>query len=412
MKNLQQLQSDLLEVVRFVQQNSDDNNNKIQILQNNIINLDTRIQRCENMNELLLGTDLIHVSTSKYSNVGDVVLSYMVKEIIKCGMARDVEWSNVSIGAEFGLAESKASNKCRAIVVGGGGLLFDRDQSQVGSWQWNITKDAIEKLSIPIFIFAVGYNQFRNQGKMRECFAEDINALADKCGFIGLRNHGSIEAVKKYLDSKYYEKLVYQPCPTTMISKMMDMKHCDNSDFIAINMAFDRSNLRFGNDENFSKVLGETLLVLKEIGKNTKIKYYSHLPGDDLFAQYMKKENIDFEYVPIYKCKDAVHMIELYSTPKVVIGMRGHAQMIPFGCGTPIVSIISHDKMAYFLDDINHPEWGVDVLDENFGERLYEIIQYACDNEKMISSEIYRIQDTLWEISMKNVAYMEDILKK
>jgi hypothetical protein len=39
--------------------------------------------------------------------------------------------------------------------------------------------------------------------------------------------------------------------------------------------------------------------------------------------------------------------------------MRGHAGMIPFGCGTPIISLVSHPKMAYFLADIERPEWGV-----------------------------------------------------
>ena len=95
----------------------------------------------------------------------------------------------------------------------------------------------------------------------------------------------------------------------------------------------------------------------------------------------------------------AVQIVHEYSKPRLVIGMRGHAQLIPFGCNTPILSIISHDKMQYFLDDIHHPEWGVDVKDEKFGTKLYN---KAVD---------YYSQDYLLKVTTKNMGFIKNILK-
>ena len=49
----------------------------------------------------------------------------------------------------------------------------------------------------------------------------------------------------------------------------------------------------------------------------------------------------------------------------LVIGMRGHSQMIPFGVGCKILTLGTHNKMKYFLDDISSPDLLID-LNENF----------------------------------------------
>ena len=56
----------------------------------------------------------------------------------------------------------------------------------------------------------------------------------------------------------------------------------------------------------------------------------------------------------------------------LVIGMRGHATMVPFCLGTPVLSIVSHPKMRYFLEDIGRLYWAFDAATPDLGERLLE----------------------------------------
>lgn len=135
------------------------------------------------------------------------------------------------------------------------------------------------------------------------------------------------------------------------------------------------------------------MFILKQIKKILKL-------WDEL--------NIRYEIITLDK---AVQIVHEYSKPRLVIGMRGHAQLIPFGCNTPILSIISHDKMQYFLDDIHHPEWGVDVKDEKFGTKLYnKAVDYYSNYQDNID-EILKEQDYLLKVTTKNMDFIKNILK-
>ena len=57
--------------------------------------------------------------------------------------------------------------------------------------------------------------------------------------------------------------------------------------------------------------------------------------------------------------------------------------MIPFGLGTPILSLVSHPKLRFFLEDIRRPEWGFDVhdpaLDGALAERTLDVLARQDD---------------------------------
>ena len=65
--------------------------------------------------------------------------------------------------------------------------------------------------------------------------------------------------------------------------------------------------------------------------------------------------------------------------------------------------MISHDKLAWFLEDIGHPEWGVEVLDNDFEEKLLYISEYMLENREQICNEIEDAQERLWNIMTENL---------
>ncbi len=48
--------------------------------------------------------------------------------------------------------------------------------------------------------------------------------------------------------------------------------------------------------------------------------------------------------------------------------------MIPFGQGTKVISLISHNKLRWFLEDIGMEDTGVDVDKEDFGSSLIKLL--------------------------------------
>jgi len=69
----------------------------------------------------------------------------------------------------------------------------------------------------------------------------------------------------------------------------------------------------------------------------------------------------------------------------VVLAMRGHAQLISFGQSIPIVSLIYHNKLRWFLEDVNMPDTGVEVFDGFFADRVKELVEiYINDPEEWL----------------------------
>lgn len=77
-------------------------------------------------------------------------------------------------------------------------------------------------------------------------FIKSVNALVRKACFVGLRNRGSIQAIQQILEPKLRDKVVYQPCTTTLISEMLPIKKRRNTKKVGVNIAFDREERRYG----------------------------------------------------------------------------------------------------------------------------------------------------------------------
>lgn len=340
-----------------------------------------------------------HISAFSYGNAGDTLLPVVLRDLFSNTVGVK-KWKNCNVHTFVDEKLVKSYNQSDLIVIGGGGLfLSDTMPNDVSGWQWNCSIDALTKINKPLVAFAIGYNRFRGQDDFKPIFTDHLNAFVDKAVFVGIRNHGSIEKLKPYLKTdELRNKLVYQPCMTTLIAKIYaDYLQFDKKeDFVAFNCAFDRQSLR-SSDDSYLKSIAKVAL---ELSKLTSIKYYSHMPSDEKALPYFDELGIKYELVRLNNVKQ---IVECYSKPRLVIGMRGHAQMIPFGCLTPIVSIISHDKMQWFLDDIGHPNWGADVLDPDFEEKLLDASIQAYNTYESRIQNLKIVQDKLWKITLDNL---------
>lgn len=341
----------------------------------------------------------VHVSAFGWGNAGDTLLPVVLRDLFSDYLSIG-RWTSRHIHKIVNEKDISIYNKNDIIVIGGGGLfLCDTNRNDLSGWQWSCSLDRLNEIKKPIIGFAIGYNRFRGQEEFQPIFTEHLNLFVEKAIFVGIRNHGSIECLKRYLKTDTLKaKLKYQPCMTTLISHIYPtlFDYRKKEDFIAFNCAFDRQNLRSTNDI-YLKSIARVALKLSKI---TEIRYYSHMTTDKLALPYFDEIGVPYKLVEF---KNVKQIVEGYTKPRLVIGMRGHAQMIPFGCLTPILSIVSHDKMQWFLDDIQHPEWGSDVNNEDFESTLLDkaVNIYNHSDENVI--EISYQQERLWKITMENM---------
>lgn len=349
---------------------------------------------------------VVHFGLHASPNAGDVVLFETVRSAL--GQPFENQWLLEGLHKPVTEAMVTELNRSRGLVIGGGGLfLVDSNPNSVSGWQWPCKTELLRKIEAPIAVFAVGYNRFRGQGEFPEVFVESLNTIVEKSAFFGLRNHGSIKALKSYLPESLHSKLVYQPCATTVLS-YLDMprapsrfKKNPGERVLVLNVAFDRHGLRFRGREQ--EMLGGVAQMARQAKANGwRVVYASHLPQDEAFLPFLDKAGVVYETIQFTGVPTA-QVLSFYESVDLVVGMRGHAQMIPFGLGTPIISLVAHDKMQWFLDDVGHSDWGVEFNKPDVGGRLLEVLLKAEKRLPEMRGEVAAARDRLWGITKANI---------
>ncbi|MEU9388300.1 polysaccharide pyruvyl transferase family protein, partial [Streptomyces sp. NPDC048279] len=338
----------------------------------------------------------------------------LLPETVRLGFGPDTtsrRWHSVHAHRYFDQAALERVNARRGLVIGGGGLFIpDTMPNGNSAWQWNVPDEHLRAIDVPIMIYAVGFNAFDGQSYRATRFNESLRLLVEKSSFFGLRNHGSIAKVRGMLPPELQDKVVFQPCPTTVMRQLVpgwtDPSY--REDTVMLNAAYDRAGLRFGHD--YGHFLAQMARAVRRIGAHTEVKCVAHSLDDEKIAFDLRREHgISLPVIPMYDFSND-EIRETYAKTRLVIGMRGHAGMIPFGVGTPIVSLISHPKMAYFLNDIERPEWGVSVHERDLGDILTERAIGILDNHSRTVADVHDRQQQLWKVTEENAATIKKIL--
>lgn len=339
-----------------------------------------------------------HITYCFVNNAGDTMLSKCVRKTIN---AAKYEIINVAKKVDDEVLEQ--INQCDYMVLGGGGLFLpDTNANKVSGWQWAISKEQLEQIKVPVIIYSVGYNFFKGQ-KPDELFCDSVIKLVEKASFVGLRNHGSVEAIKEIVPKELQDKIVYQPCTTTVIQKLYGFEKENNSRIVGLNMAFDREEQRYGKEK--TEVLTKVARAVKQIeNMGYEIRYIAHCDTDLRFLPYLDKADVRYKVEYLVDSLPQ-KIIDCYKKVELMLGMRGHAQMIPFGVGCRVISLGTHDKLRWFLEDINADDWYVN-LNEDI-EHLTENILYKFEKISRVDSvetdrRLKEAQEELWQITCKN----------
>lgn len=339
-----------------------------------------------------------HITYCLARNAGDTMLSWCVRRFLNFD-----KWNIKNVQAVVDDVLLSEINGSDLIVIGGGGLFLpDTNANQISGWQWAAGKEQIEGIHAPIAIFAVGYNYFKGQTNT-DLFISSLNQIVRKAGFVGLRNRGSVRAIRELVEDDLKEKIIYQPCATTLIRRLCKVQAKKNTKRVALNAAFDRSDRRYGREkEAILRQIARAASSIERMGY--QIIYTAHSDDDLEFLPYMDRENVHYKIKNL--CQSLPHeVISFYRNIEVTIGMRGHAQMIPFGVGGKIISLGTHDKMRWFLEDVHLADCYVDlaVQTDTISSRILHIFKNIVIKDPAgMDRRLKTQQERLWRISCRN----------
>lgn len=78
--------------------------------------------------------------------------------------------------------------------------------------------------------------------------------------------------------------------------------------------------------------------------------------------------------------------------------------MIPFGWGSLFISLISHDKLGYFLVDTNLEAQGIEVTAQHLKDRLVKTVRETVKNKNLIRERISLAKSKLFSITEANIS--------
>ncbi len=337
---------------------------------------------------------IVHFDTDSTNNCGDHVLSWCLRAVFG-QYVPDIVWKIFHVQTECNDEIITEINQADLVIVGGGGLfLRDTGANSHSGWQWPIPLHLLHKIKTPLVLFGVGYNRFRNQPDFEPIFTEHINAVVEKAKFVGLRNHGSISAIQSYLKPELKSKIDFQPCPSVHLDKLTDIKPVWlTNNTLAINPGCDRPKMRFNGKEVFVDLdkLGH---YCAQLGWDVQVIHNTPIEKD---------LKLKFPTLALYG-KQFNEIISGYKQAAITVGMKGHGQLIPFGLGNAIISLVSHNKLQWFLDDVGE-SWGVDVS-ENIFEGLRARFELLIQDREIIHNKIQAAKARFWEQTEKNVEFI------
>lgn len=340
-------------------------------------------------------------------NAGDMALFAATADIVS-HFIKNSTWTLKKLREELSNEVVDELNRtAHGAIIGGGGLfLADVTDGSKSGWQWNCSAQAIERLEVPFAIFAVGFNKFRDQDDFPAVFRENLECVVRKSAFFGLRNFGSIRSIKGYLPAELHDRVQFQPCPTTVLRyywpTLSPTVRTKRDKVMAMNFVTDRVLMRFKNktEDVFN---GFAKIAKQANDRGWEVILTTHARSDAVIIPTLKKFGVKFRVEHLER-KFVHEIVDFYKDIPLTVGMRGHAQMIPFGCGNGIISLVSHDKMTFFLDSVNKPHWGVEVLEPNFVERTLALVDNFDKNRAAIHQEIDEAQAKLWQHTTANLA--------
>jgi len=181
-----------------------------------------------------------------------------------------------------------------------------------------------------------------------------------------MRNSGSCNTIKTHIPEKLHSKISLNFCPTILFKNHISINVTRNTS-VGFLLAGDRLSNRHKDLENFVTNIQEFKNYLQSKGIKTILINHQN---DTWISEFIEFD----ETKDLYK-KSVEEIYNFYSSIDTVIADRGHGQMIPLACGCKVLSPVSHQKLAWFLNDLELSEFYIDENDPHLGKLLIKKYQ-------------------------------------
>ncbi len=352
---------------------------------------------------------VLHTYCLNY-NVGDYALGFGVKNVLR--HAFDIEQigqTNLQ-GRQFNeYYINEVVNKLYdMLVIGGGGVIHGAHWPQ--GWFWLIEKELIRTIKIPFIVYAVGYNYFESEGSIPERGIDHLHETYRHAAHFSVRNDGSHG---RLLDATGIDAQVL-PDPGFHVGLGREWGEVVEDDFVVVQIADDKSSLRYGDETARAKFIENMRVITGEIAQTQRVIFIPHVLHDVAISKEISDgivgaEVLDFGSYAFDQCES---VMKYYRDARYVLSVRGHGQIVPIGFGTPVVSLGAHAKMGGMMRSLGLEEYHVEVHSPTMLNEVRTVIKRIEDDYPQLQSRLASIGEGFTGQTLGALASLSELMMR
>lgn len=214
--------------------------------------------------------------------------------------------------------------ECDGLVVGGGGLLYNRPK-HAAKFYLNLSLKRYRNLGMPRCFFGVGLNAEYSGSErwdMTDETRENIRLFMENTDLIGVRDLETLS----FLESIGIENTFLTPCPSMFL--LYDLEAAKREETLAVNVT-----RRTVGMEGVETLLGHIKAYAERRGVRPVVVAH-HPDEDEPCLALAGRMGID-TFMPL----TPEHLMQFYKRQLALVGMRGHSLIYATGAGLPMLAV-------------------------------------------------------------------------
>ena len=321
-------------------------------------------------------------------NWGDRAIQYALQNAVG---REEYEWWNVDIQRPDWATAYMFGNDgkpCELMLIGGGGLLWDKPELDSPSgWQWQIKLEIIEGWQHPpIIVHAIGDTRFpygEDETGHKPEFKESLTILAEKALSFSVRD----ELTHRILADLDIETTLC-PDPALFIGEPRE-RVPDGPPILGVCLAWDKLPWRWPGKYEGHATFVEYMNALAEslkgfVAQGWQLRPFCHIPEDeptltlcrDILKEYARNVEWALAWDPNDDGLDG--LIRMYSECTAVVSMRKHGIIVPAGLGVPVVGLGDMAEVKSICEQLSVPLVASDTASpESFTAAIEQAMVHA-----------------------------------
>ncbi len=335
---------------------------------------------------------VLHTYCMNY-NLGDYALGIGLKNLLRKYLDISLIGETNLQGRDFNRYYIKevVNNKYDLLVIGGGGIIHGAHWPQ--GWFWLIEQELIRELEIPFIVYGVGYNYWPGEKRIPRRGIRHLQETFRVAKYFSVRNDGSASRIKSDVDLDLPEV----PDPGFHVN-LCDVPPLDcNAAFVIIQLAGDKPEYRYGNDEHRDYFVLQMRAVVRSLSREYLVIFAPHVLEDVPLSEAIKDgiENTEIWDFGCFAFDQTQEIFPYYKYAEFVISMRGHGQIVPIAFNTPVISLVNHPKHQGLMKNLGLEDYCISTDHESLSEEILDRVRLLKRHREDLDKMLCRVNERM-----------------